>query len=52
METSIEVHPLEVLTFEVLFAEERDRLFTSLWLITALVPVSRPPCDRETPLLC
>jgi len=34
MDTSIEVPTLEVLTFEALFAEERDRLFASLWLIT------------------
>ncbi len=34
MDTSIEVRVQEGLTFEALFAEERDRLFTSLWLIT------------------
>ena len=34
MDTSIEVPALEVLTFEALFAGERDRLFCSLWLIT------------------
>src|SRR3954449_4244509 len=34
MDTSIEVPALEVLTFEALFAEQRDRLFGSLWLIT------------------
>ena len=34
MDTSIEVRAEEVLTFEALFAEDRDRLFTSLWLIT------------------
>ena len=34
MDTSIEVRAEDLLTFEALFAEERDRLFTSLWLIT------------------
>ena len=34
MDTSIEVRAVDVLTFEALFAGERDRLFTSLWLIT------------------
>ena len=34
MDTSIEVRAEDVLTFEALFADERDRLFTSLWLIT------------------
>ncbi len=34
MDTSIQVRDEEVMTFEALFAEERDRLFTSLWLIT------------------
>ena len=34
MDTSIEVHALEVPTFEALFAEQRTRLFTSLWLVT------------------
>jgi RNA polymerase sigma-70 factor, ECF subfamily len=35
MDTSIEVRAIEILTFEALFAEERDRLFASLWLITS-----------------
>jgi RNA polymerase sigma-70 factor (ECF subfamily) len=34
MDTSIEARSLEIPTFEALFAEERDRLFASLWLIT------------------
>ena len=34
MGTSIKVPAVEALTFEALFAKERDRLFTSLWLIT------------------
>ncbi len=34
MGTSIKVPAVEAATFEALFAEERDRLFTSLWLIT------------------
>ena len=34
MDTSIEVRALEVPAFEALFAEERTRLFTSLWLVT------------------
>ena len=34
MDTSIEVCALESLTFEALFAGERTRLFTSLWLVT------------------
>lgn len=34
METSIEARAVEVPTFEAFFAEERGRLFTSLWLIT------------------
>ena len=35
MDTSIEVRALEVPTFEALFAEQRTRLFTSLWLVTS-----------------
>jgi len=34
MDTSIEVRALEAPTFEALFAEQRKRLFTSLWLVT------------------
>ena len=34
MDTSIEVRALESPTFEALFAGERTRLFTSLWLVT------------------
>jgi RNA polymerase sigma-70 factor (ECF subfamily) len=34
MDMSIEVRAGEALTFELLFSEERDRLFSALWLIT------------------
>ena len=47
MDTSIEVRAEDVLTFEALFADERDRLFTSLWLITRTG--TRPRRWRRTP---
>ncbi len=34
MNTSIEVRAREAVTFELLFSQERDRLFGALWLIT------------------
>jgi RNA polymerase sigma-70 factor (ECF subfamily) len=34
MDTSIEVHTVEALAFEAMFAEQRDRLCAALWLIT------------------